>query len=385
MPNNLKFAFFNEGKDFRKLDGEQEGVKFYRKQILRFGTWRHPDNKDIEFDITPDVVRQISDNFAVGVPVEAPIVLTHTDNPKMKVGGVKQFIPTNEGLDAIFSVDDTDVNKSILSTEKAPGVSCWLDLAYKNKQSNKDVGAVVKHVALVNHPYIEGLGKFEAVSLSEDKEAEQFVPLVMREINLSEGEKMKLEELLKVLKDEHKVDVVKLQEDLKGLNEKVEKGELIAKTDAPVLSGELISQIKKKFKLSEDTSVEDAIKALVGSIEKSMVLSEGDKKENVKLQKEVDTLSFRLTEMDGEKVIDALIQEGKVLPAEKVAMLSAYTKEKELFDSLIKPRTASLVELAEKGGKSDETPTDEEEKDKKMIDKQVELAEKEGLAKTAKS
>jgi len=385
MPNNLKFAFFNEGKDFRKLDGEQEGVKFYRKQILRFGTWRHPDNKDIEFDITPDVVRQISDNFAVGVPVEAPIVLTHTDNPKMKVGGVKQFIPTNEGLDAIFSVDDTDVNKSILSTEKAPGVSCWLDLAYKNKQSNKDVGAVVKHVALVNHPYIEGLGKFEAVSLSEDKEAEQFVPLVMREINLSEGEKMKLEELLKVLKDEHKVDVVKLQEDLKGLNEKVENGELIAKTDAPVLSGELISQIKKKFKLSEDTSVEDAIKALVGSIEKSMVLSEGDKKENVKLQKEVDTLSLRLTEMDGEKVIDALIQEGKVLPAEKVAMLSAYTKEKELFDSLIKPRTASLVELAEKGGKSDETPTDEEEKDKKMIDKQVELAEKEGLAKTAKS
>lgn len=390
MPEDLKIVFFDEENDFSALGTiKKKGVKFFRKPILRFGTWRHPDNRDVEFEITEKVVKQIADNFMAGIPVEAPIVLTHTDNPKAKVGGVKQFIPTENGLDAVFSVADEEMVEKIESKEKAPGVSCWLDLNYKDKQSNELVGAVVKHVALVNHPYIEGLGGYQAVSLSEDKEAEKFVPLIMSEKNkFKDGEDNmpKLTEILKILKDEHEIDVVQLQEDLKKLNKQVEDGELIKKEDAPALSEKVISSIKKKLDLSEDTTAEEAVSKLVETVDASLKLSEKDSKEKEDLKKEVGDLKTELTEMKAEKEIDDLITEGKVLPAEKEGLKKTYVKDKALFSELIKSRTAPLVELAEQGKKSDETPTEEDkEKEQKFIDKQVELAEKEGLAHTAKT
>ena len=283
MPKGLRVAFFDEEKNFESLK-ESGGVKLYRKPILKFGIWRHPDDRDTEFEITPKVVKQISENFMTGVPVEAPIVLTHTDDPKAKVGGVKQFIPTDEGLDALFTVADADMVKKIDNKETAPGVSCWLDLNYKDKKSNDTVGAVVKHVALVNHPYIEGLGGYQVVSLSEDKEAEKFVPLIMSEKNLKTENNMpsKLEDIQKVLKEEHKIDLVKLQEDLKTFNKRIEDGELIKKEEAPALSEEVITSIKKKLELSEETEAEEAIKKLLEKVEKTIELSEGDKKSKEK-------------------------------------------------------------------------------------------------------
>lgn len=389
MSKDLRFAFFAEGTDYTSFATDKEGVKYYRKQILRFGTWRHPNKREITFEITPEVVQQVANNFTVGVPVEAPIVLTHTDDPKMKVGGVKYFIPTDVGLDAVFSVVDQGMIKKIDDKETAPGVSCWLDLNYKDKQTDKSVGAVVKHVALVNHPYIEGLGGYEAVTLSEDKAgAEMFVPMTMseKETNLSNGDEnmTTLNELIKVLKEEHKVDLVQLQEDLKILNDQIEKGELVKKADAPVLSEELIKDIKTRLKLGEDVSVEDAVKALSTSMNESIKLSEQEANEKNKTQKELDEVKLMLTEMKGEKEIDAMIAEGKVLPVEKEALLSAYKTNKEIFDSLMKTRTVSLVELAEQGLKSDETPLAEKEKDQKLIDEQVRLAEEEGIAPSSK-
>ena len=57
-----------------------------------------------------------------------------------------------------------------------------------------------------------------------------------------------------------------------------------------------------------------------------------------------------------------------------------FAKDQALFSELVKARTAPLIELAEKGKKSDEIPTDEDkEKEKKLIDEQVKLAEDEGL------
>ncbi|MBA7676807.1 hypothetical protein ES703_85052 [subsurface metagenome] len=173
MPN-IRLAFFDEKKDFEKQDG-----KLWRKPILAFGTWKHPENRDVEFEITPEVADEIIANFKKGVPVEAPVVLTHTDDPKMKVGVIKEFIKTDVGLDAVLSVDDEEMNGNIESSDRAPGVSCWLDLEYRDKKTDEELGAVVKHVALVNHPYIEGLGGYQAVSLSDAEE--KYTPLIMSE------------------------------------------------------------------------------------------------------------------------------------------------------------------------------------------------------------
>lgn len=385
MPKNLRYAFFEEDSKFEKVDVKREGVKFYRKQILKFGTWRHPKDRSIEFEITPEVAQQVANNFMAGIPVEAPIVLTHTDNPREKVGAIKKFEAAADGLYGWFSVADEKMNENIASSEKAPGVSCWLDMDYMDKQTNKSVGAVVKHVALVNHPYIEGLGGYEAVSLSEGKESEKFVPLVMSEKkNVLGGSDMpKLTEILASLKKEHKIDVVQLQDDLKILNKQVEDGELIKKSDVPVLSEELLKNIKVKLELSEDTSVEDTIKQFTSKFEEVLKLSDGkdkDKSELEELKKKNAATQLEMTEMKADAALKILVDATKILPAEVETLKKLYIKDEATFTELMKTRTAPLLELAEKGLKSDETPSAEtKEKEAAYIKAQVELAEKEGL------
>jgi phage I-like protein len=280
---------------------------------------------------------------------------------------------------------------NIKNKEKTPGVSCWLDLNYKDKQSDKDVGAVVKHVALVNHPYIEGLGGYEAVSLSEDKEAEKFVPLVMSESkSMKDGKIMKLNDVLKVLKEEHKIDVPKLQGDLKILNKQIEDGDLVKKAEVPAtLSEELLTEIKEKLEIDEKvTKVDEIVKALFAKVKETLKLSESKDKKETALEKEVKALrkendesKAKLTEMEADKAIDALVVENKVLPAEKETLKKLYTKDQALFTEFVATRSKPLIELAEIGAKGDEIPKEEKEKDEAEATRLAKLAEKKGMVK----
>ena len=87
-----RYAFLGDNKDFVSQASRKKGVKIWRKEVLKYGTWKHPENRDIEFSITPEVAQQIADNFVSGVPSEAPIVITHTDNPNFKVGMVIEYL-----------------------------------------------------------------------------------------------------------------------------------------------------------------------------------------------------------------------------------------------------------------------------------------------------
>ena len=56
-----------------------------------------------------------------------------------------------------------------------------------------------------------------------------------------------------------------------------------------------------------------------------------------------------------------------------------------MFTELMKTRTAPLIELAEKGAATqEETSVADKEKEQKMIDEQVKLAEDEGLTPKSK-
>lgn len=399
MPEGLRFVFFTDNRDFGKVDVKVAGVRLYRKNILKFGKWVHPENKDIEFEITPDIVQQIANNFNAGVPHEAPVVLTHTDDPKMKVGGIKTFIPTDKGLDCIMSVEDAIMNTNITSKEKAPGVSCWLDLNYKDKQNNEDVGAVVKHVALVNHPYIEGLRGFEAVSLSEgDAEEDKFVPLVLSDKKKSEKKKLSerltmpisKDDALKVLKEEHKIDVTKLSEELVALNKKIKDGELVAKSDIASLSEELLKKIAEVLELGDKSKPQDTVQALFDKYHETINSDDKGKdaaavaaakvvaKEKTELNEKITGLQDKLTEMDGEKQVGVLLSENKILPTEKEVFMTAFKENKNLFDKMVKSRDKPLIELVELGVKDDDNVTEKQE-DAAEIKRHSEAAVEEGL------
>jgi hypothetical protein len=376
MPN-IRLAFFDEKKDFEKQD-----AKLWRKPILAFGTWRHPENRDVEFEITPEVADEIISNFKKGVPVEAPVVLTHTDDPKMKVGLIKEFIKTDVGLDAVLSVDDDEMNSNIESSDRAPGVSCWLDLEYKDKKTDEELGAVVKHVALVNHPYIEGLGSYQAVSLSDKEEI--YTPLMMSEKNSSGGINMPdtitKEQAIEFLKENEKIDVASLlteSEELKSFHDRIDKGELIDKKDnEKLLSDEMVKKVREQLKLDDgdNKKPDELIKAM---LEKFVELS-GEQKKVVENQ---EALTKKLTGMEADKAVNALLSEGFALPTEKESLEELFMTDAKLFDKMAKARRSGkkLVELDEKGVEEIEQKKTEAEQDEKDLKRNIEAAQEEGL------
>lgn len=378
-----RYAFFSDNEGYESQFTKKKGVRLWRKQVLRFGSWTHPDNKDIVFEITPFVVRQIISNFISGVPDEAPVVLTHSDNPKDKTGNIKSFIETPEGLDAVFSCDDEKINEKIeMKSDSVPGVSCWLDLNYKDKETGNELGAVVKHVALVNHPYIEGMSGFSAV-LSSYKEADpaEYLPLVKREKEKDEGiEDMAdftKEELVKQLKEKHSVDVAALlsnAEELTTLHDRIDKGELVDKTSVS-LGEDLLKQVKERLQLSEKDPM-DAASLIKGLLEKVVSLTS--------VESRLAETEKTLSEMKAEKEVDTLLSEGRIFPVEKAAFLTMFKKSPDLFSEVAKARRSmekKLIALGETGVSTDESGGSGKEKVEDVLARLEKKAKEQGFIK----
>lgn len=197
------------------------------------------------------------------------------------------------------------------------------------------------------------------------------------------------EDALKVLKDEHKIDVTKLSEDLKALNAKVESGELVTKSDVASLSEELLKKIAEVLELGEKSKPQDAVQALFDRYHES-INSDNKKnktddkaakalaKKETELNEKITGLQTQLTDMDGEKRVGLLLSENKILPTEKDVFMTAFKENKDLFDKMVKSRDKSLIELVELGQKDDENKTEKEEDDAE-IKRQSDAAVEEGL------
>jgi hypothetical protein len=249
----------------------------------------------------------------------------------MKVGFARSLIKEADGLYAMLAVDDADMNLNIENVAKAPGVSCWLDLNYLDKSTGNPVGAVVKHVALVNHPYIEGMKGFEQVlSLSEGENREEFVPLVLSEKRIEqEKTSMTKQEAVDFLKTDG-VDVEKLislSEEFVKLTRRIDEGELV---EAKVLlSDDIRKSAVEVLQLSEADSkdLNKIISTLVDKLKGSNVAVD-------RLAK-VET---ELSEMKAGTVVDNLIKEGRALPAEKVVLTKLFLSNMDLFEETRKVR-----------------------------------------------
>lgn len=377
-----QYAFLGDSKEYKNLFSKKKGLMKWEKEILRFGTWRHPENREIEFSITPDVCKQIVENFESGIPYEAPVTLTHTDDPSQKAGRVQRFVVTPRGLSAILLIHEDKINEKIeLGTDTAPGVSCWLDLNYRTKEDNAPVGAVVKHVALVNHPYIEGMEGFKAVLSAMAEDERSFLPLrLSEETNLSEDESMEItkEVAISTLKEKFNLDVAALlssAEELSALHDRIDKGELVTQADVTTfLSEEVVKKAKEQLKLGEGDKLE--IKSAVSTLsEKVAELTTALSASESKLSE----ANKKLLEADADKVLSALLSEGRLLPKEKPAMLKLALSDRVTFDEMVVARKEStpLLKLGEIGTSQGESVEDADAA-KKVLERNIEKAKAEG-------
>jgi hypothetical protein len=220
--------------------------------------------------------------------------------------------------------------------------------------------------------------------MAED-ERSSFLPLrLSEETNLSEDDSMEItkEVAISTLKEKFNVDVAALlssAEELTALHDRIEKGELVTQADvATFLSEDVVKKAKAQLKLGDGDKLE--IKSAVSTLsEKVAELTTALSASETKLSE----ANKKLLEADADKVLSALLSEGRLLPKEKPAMLKLALSDRVTFDEMVAARKegAPLLKLGETGTSHGESVEDADAV-KKTLDRNVEKAKAEGYIKS---
>ena len=131
----------------------------YRKQLAKFGEWVNPQYPGLSSSpiMTLDEAwaQKIIDNFnknTLGAPV--PVPLNHTSDVKQNTGRVQSLeIVPGDGLYGNLIITDEDTVRR-LDKGEIFDVSISFDWNHIRTDDNKNYGATLLHVALVNNPYL---------------------------------------------------------------------------------------------------------------------------------------------------------------------------------------------------------------------------------------
>lgn len=147
-----------------------EGSARSMVQVFRTGTFYHPLYG--RFTITPETLRLMQDNFRrvrPKSPTEMPVDYEHMSMSSQvapAAGWVKGVSTDGHGLFA--DIEWTEAAAAKIAAKEYRFISPEFLLHYTDKETGRDVGAVLLCVALTNRPFIEGM---RPVMLSRELEA----------------------------------------------------------------------------------------------------------------------------------------------------------------------------------------------------------------------
>lgn len=376
----------------------------FKKQVLKKGKWYHWDAESGVLDITAEKIAQIVKNFKNKILDNVTIPLTHSKNPAMNTGEVTKLIQTEDGLDAVCEIKDESIVKKI-KKGLIKSISASIDPNYLDKKTGKFVGTVLLHAALVHEPYIKGMKGF--VQLSEEfkdrpvlvLEDEAITPfqnfLILKDLIEKIAQKLELLTEIDETKNMEKQNItleIEIPEELKTdieksaytkcVGKKVKEG-MSFKEAAKFCSKEVKKDISEET--SEETSEEETSekeapekKAEKESTEKEAPEKETSKEEDSKEEveeseekseeeSEKSAQEEKVELADAEGVFDKYLKAGKIVPAQKKAIMALLTSKGaiELGDKSVDVRTAlinflenqpKIIDFEEKGT---ETPPEE--------------------------
>lgn len=359
-----------------RLARQKQG-RVFEKHILSFGELIHPVT-GMKIQIDKSFADVLKKNFDEGVCdiVQVPLANDkneHVENPGSNLGEVLG-VRVDEAKGKIYAQVDArkqadDFGKTLL------GASAFMHLNYKNTKTGQKVGPTLLHVAVTNRPYVTGLDPYEEiVAASAEYESEPALLQLSASSDTREAAVPRtLEEILAELKADHNMDVDALKTQLSAIE--TEKGEL--ETKLSTVEGQLAER-------PDTDELVDRIKASLQGTEAETKLSASDIDEDtvVMAVSELAQQNVRLTEAGSRAVeriealekrnteteIDALIGEGRILPAKRETYLNLALSNRDLFDELV-PEEA-IVKLGNEQG----TAPTAEESAKKEVDVEMELS-----------
>lgn len=331
--------------------------KLWKKQILRFGNFAHPNDPNsklvIDRKLADSLVRNFKNNTADIVQV--PLVNdqnAHVEDPTRNIGEVVDLGIEDDGVYAVIDARKEEYANELGRT--LLGASAMMHLNYKNTETGKASGPTLLHVAVTNRPYITGLKNFEEIIAASADASKDEIPVVLSEIE--DEEPMTKDELLKLLKDEHGVDVEALQ-NAEPVAPKVEHDDLVSAltavlSDAGVLA---LSNNESEETETEAVSITEVAEAVIELAQEKDQLS-------TQVQSLLD-INNALVKDRTSTEIDGFIEQGRILPVQKAAMLELALSNRAMFDKIVPSKP--LVALSQEAIETHDEPKNE------SIDKEI--------------
>lgn len=336
----------SDGDGYVELARTRTG-RLFRKHILNKGKLKHPAVGEINID--DNFVKTLKSNFdsrvcdIVQVPLAGP-QNEHTEAPDRNIGEVIGLEDKDGKVYAV--IDARDENHAAKLGKTLLGASAMLSLNYTNTKTGEKVGPALLHTCVTNRPYVTGLEDYEEIVAATSDTSERAVMLTAADTandaptketddmpestkDQTTPAKPSLEELLTALKTDHNIDVAALQT-------KAADGDQAAN-----LTNALVAALKDSGVVAL-SATEDNKDTVSGETVVSAVAELATN--NVTLTNRVNALEQR----DAEHAVNKLIEQGRVLPAQKTAYVELKLTNPAMFDSLVPDQP--LIKLNNESG-----------------------------------
>ena len=138
----------------------EDGDNRFRKEVIRAGTYYHPDAPQGTLEVTAERMQMWADNFAeAGVKVWVPY--RHSKNPKENTGWVEDMTVEDDKLFATLNVTDAAAAE-MLRDGTIQDVSIGIEFDFVDDHG-RHFAEVIRHIALTVDPHIREQGPFDEV------------------------------------------------------------------------------------------------------------------------------------------------------------------------------------------------------------------------------
>lgn len=147
-------------RDFAQVEGAKGTL--YKKQIIKFGNYVDPWFPEWPMTLDSEWGDRIKENFDKKVVGRVAVPASHTDDPEKNRGELLAVENDGDGLNGTLDIRDPqtvqDIENDLIWDDSISFTNNYID------ESGMGWGPVLFHVALVNNPYITGMSGFQALS-----------------------------------------------------------------------------------------------------------------------------------------------------------------------------------------------------------------------------
>lgn len=360
-------------RDFAKVEGATGTL--YKKQIIKFGDYVDPWFPEWPMTLDAEWGTMIKDNFDKKTVGRVPVPASHTDDPEKNRGELLAVEQDEEGLNGTLDIRDPqtvqDIENNLIWDDSISFTNNYID------EKGYGHGPVLFHVALVNNPYITGMSGFQALSKAVNHVRFAF----SQKHNGSAivlSKKVKELSNMKPIKNEKEFDVTVNYQDADGKDVEVtvkpgeeievpEATEVAVKQQIEAAEAPAVEETEEEKTAREAQEAEDAANAgdvtttppADTTVDKPATTTEATTVENEEATTSADLSKADRAELEtlraekAETMFSKLIDEGKVVPAQKEAIIGLAKASGADAVAKMFSNAPKVIDFSEKGSQTE--------------------------------